>query len=83
MTIDRGSNAGVVVGQRFLVFRDKREELVETMGRSSAFAASAKQTPLVELGELLVVAVRANDATVQVVRSKDAVMSGDLVAPIR
>ena len=25
MTIDRGTNAGVVVGQRFLVFRDKRQ----------------------------------------------------------
>ena len=38
MTIDRGTMPGVVVGQRFLVFRDKRAQRVETTGRSKVFA---------------------------------------------
>ena len=83
MTIDRGSNAGVVLGQRFLVFRDKRDQHIETTGRSKAFAAVAGNSPLVEIGEVLVVAVRADDATVQVVASRDAISTGDLIAPIR
>lgn len=83
MTIDRGSNAGVVAGQRFLVFRDKRDRRVETTGRSIAFIEMTGRLPLVEIGEVLVVAVRPNDSTVQVLGSKDAVISGDLIAPIR
>lgn len=83
MTIDRGANAGVVLGQRYLVFRDKRDQHVDMTGRSPAFIAMARNTPLVEVGEVLVVAVRAEDATVQVVASRDAVLHGDLIAPIR
>lgn len=83
MTIDRGSNSGVVVGQRFLVFRDKRDQHIETRGRSEAFAAIAHNSPLVEVGEVLVVAVREDDATVQVTASRDAITHGDLIAPIR
>ena len=83
MTIDRGSNAGVVLGQRYLVFRDKRDQRVDTTGRSKAFAAMAGNPPLVEVGEVLVVAVRADDATVQIVASRDAISDGDLIAPIR
>jgi hypothetical protein len=83
MTIDRGSKSGVVVGQRYLVFRDKRDKHIETTGRSKAFADVAHNSPLVEVGEVLVVSVRAEDATVQVVASRDAITNGDLVAPIR
>jgi hypothetical protein len=83
MTIDRGSNSGVVLGQRYIVFRDKRDQHVETVGRSQAFAAVAGNSPLVEIGQVLVVAVRADDATVQVVAAKDAISNGDLIAPIR
>lgn len=83
MTIDRGSNSGVTVGQRFLVFRDKRDQHVDTTGRSKAFAAVAHNSPLVEVGEVLVVAVRAEDSTVQVTASRDAISHGDLIAPIR
>src|SRR5688572_31680047 len=46
MTIDRGSNSGVVLGQRYIVFRDKRDQHVETVGRSQAFAAVAGNSPL-------------------------------------
>ena len=83
MTIDRGANAGVVLGQRFLVFRDKRDQHVALAGRSPAFVAHARHTALVQVGEVLVVAVRAGDATVQVVASRDAVLHGDLIAPVR
>jgi hypothetical protein len=83
MTIDRGANTGVVVGQRYLVFRDKRTEHIDVTGRSKAFAAVAHNAPLVEIGEVLVVAVRADDATVQVIGSRDAITRGDLIAPIR
>jgi hypothetical protein len=83
MTIDRGSNAGVVVGQRFLVFRDKRDLRVETTGRSDMFQAMEGRLPLVEIGQVLVVAVRPDDSSVQVVISKDALMAGDLIAPLR
>lgn len=83
MTIDRGTNAGVVVGQRFLVFRDKRAQRVETIGRSKVFATMGGNSPLVEVGEVLVVGVRADDATVQILGAKDAIAAGDLIAPIR
>jgi hypothetical protein len=83
MTIDRGSNSGVVLGQRYVVFRDKRDQQLDLTGRSKAFIATARNTPLVEVGEVLVVSVRPDDATVQIVASKDAIAYGDLVAPIR
>ena len=83
MTIDRGSNSGVVLGQRYLVFRDKRDKNMDVTGRSKPIADMARNSPLVEVGEVLVVAVRADDATVQIVASRDAITNGDLVAPIR
>ena len=83
MTIDRGSNSGVTLGQRYLVFRDKRDQHMDLTGRSKPFADMAKNSPLVEVGEVLVVAVRADDATVQIVASRDAIAHGDLIAPIR
>jgi hypothetical protein len=83
MTIDRGSNGGVVLGQRYIVFRDKRDQVMDMTGRSEAFVAMARNPPLVEVGEVLVVAVRAEDATVQVVVARDAITHGDMIAPIR
>jgi hypothetical protein len=83
MTIDRGSNGGVVLGQRYIVFRDKRDQIMDMTDRSKTFAATARNSPLVEVGEVLVVAVRPEDATVQVVVSRDAITHGDMIAPIR
>ena len=83
MTIDRGTNHGVALGQRYIVFRDKRDQHIETAGRSKPFADMARNAPLVEVGEVLVISVRADDATVQVVHSKDSINPGDLGAPIR
>jgi hypothetical protein len=83
MTIDRGGNAGVALGQRYLVFRDKRTEHIDMTGRSKPFAAVAGNSPLVEIGEVLVISVRPDDSTVQVVASRDAITNGDLIALIR
>jgi hypothetical protein len=82
-SIDRGSTTGVVAGQRFLVFRDKRNLPVPVEGKSVAFVEGTRQVPLVEIGEVMVVSVRADDATVQVLAQKDAIMPGDLIAAIR
>ena len=83
MTIDRGTNAGVALGQRFVVFRDKRELNVDTTNASKELAELTKNAPLVEIGEVLVVSVRPEDATVQITVAKDAISKNDLVAPIR
>jgi hypothetical protein len=83
MNIDRGSNAGVVVGQRFLVFRDKRKLHPDTSLASRVLATHIDHAPLVQIGEVLVVSVRPQDATVQVTVAKDAVSLGDLIAPIK
>ena len=83
VTIDRGSNVGVVVGQRFLVFRDRRDQAVDSTGKSPAFGIMTGRLPLVEIGEVLVIAVRPEDSSVQVLAAKDAITSGDLIAPIR
>jgi hypothetical protein len=64
ITIDRGSDHGLVAGQRLSVFRDKR---------SSA-------GPLVEIGTVVTVSVRPDNATVQVLDLRDAIMRDDLVA---
>jgi hypothetical protein len=83
MTIDRGTDSGVVVGQRYIIFRDKRNLRVEVSGRSEAFAALVKEAPLVEIGEAMVVSVRQNDSTVRVTVAKTAITTGDLIAPVR
>lgn len=81
--IDRGANAGVTPGLRYLVFRDKRALPVPATKKSPGFLMAAPQMPLVEIGEVMVVAVRPDDATVQVLAQKDAILTGDLIAEIR
>jgi hypothetical protein len=83
MTIDLGSNSGVALGQRFVVFRDKRNDRVEITNRTKVFAESLGKQPLVQIGEILVVQVRPDDSSVQIVASTDAISTGDLIAPIR
>ena len=62
-TIDRGSDHGIVSGQRFSVYRNSR-------------AAGL----LVEVGTVTAVSVRPDNTTVRVLRARDAVLQGDLVA---
>jgi len=81
--IDRGTKLGVAQGQRFLVFRNKRTLLVPSRMKSDTFEKAAMKMPLVQIGEVLVVAVRQDDATVQVLAQKDAIRTGDLIAEVR
>lgn len=81
--IDRGSNHGIVPGQRFLVFRDKGRLRNESPEYSQRYVDSTGHLPLVEIGEVLVMSVRAETSTVRVVVAKDAITMGDLIAAIR
>jgi hypothetical protein len=81
--IDRGANAGVVLGQRYLVFRDKRNLRNQGREYSEAYMQNAHALPLVEVAEVLVVAVKPDTATVQVTMAKDTVTTGDFIAEIR
>ena len=83
MGIDRGSNSGVTLGQRFLVFRDKRGLRNEGREYSATYIENRQNLPLVEVAEVLVVSVRPDDSTVQVTMTRDAVMTGDFIAEIR
>jgi len=67
MVIDQGSDAGIRVGQRLTLFRRPR--------RSAA-------TPAV-VGEAVVVAIRADSATIRVERATDAIAFGEWAAPQR
>jgi Carboxypeptidase regulatory-like domain len=65
MVIDRGSERGVRVGQRLTLFRRK--------GRDGG-------KPDI-VGDAIVVAVRADSATIRIERVNDAISSGDWAAP--
>jgi hypothetical protein len=64
MVVDRGSDHGVSVGARFVVYRDKL----------------LKQNFLYDLGEAVAVDVRPETSTLQVIVSRDAFKDGDYVA---
>jgi hypothetical protein len=63
-TVDRGMQHGVTPGMRFVVYRDKK----------------MPENFLFELGEAVAIEVREEDATLQVLVSRDAFMAGDYVA---
>jgi len=81
--IDRGSSSGVMLGQRFLVFRDKRTMHNEGADYSLTYMQNRQNLPLVEIAEVLVVSVKPDVATVQVTMARDSVMTGDFIAEIR
>ena len=64
IVIDRGIMKGVQRGQRLTIFRRK----------------AGGDAPPIPIGDGLVIATRADSATVRIERSTDAVMIGDLVA---
>src|SRR5262245_919852 len=80
-TIDRGSDHGVTPGARFMVFRDKRRMEPKRL-------LAVKELPdevvepefLFEIGEAVVVKVRPEISTVQVLKARSALLSGDYVA---
>jgi len=81
VTIDRGSDYGITLGARFMVYRDKRR-----METKQLFAV--KELPddivtpefLFEIGEAVVVDVKPEISTVQIMSARSALLSGDYVA---
>ncbi len=65
MLIDRGANAGVASGARMAIYRDHR-----TAG-----------VPLASVGEGIVIAAAPETALMRITLARDAVETGDLVAP--
>ena len=83
MTVDIGGNQNVVPGQRFLIFRDKPGMESGGDGRSATFRQSENSLPMVQIGEVVVVSVRPESSTVQIVVARDSVQTGDLIAAMR
>lgn len=67
-SIDRGTAQGVTVGARFAVYRDKH---------------NPNGSPLIYMGDVVVVATHENTSKVMVIKANDAIMSGDTVVPRR
>jgi hypothetical protein len=80
-TVDRGSDHGVTLGARFIVFRDKQK--METL-RLTAMKDLPEEvtTPefLFEMGEAVVVDVKPDVSTLRVLLARDAFQMGDYVA---
>jgi len=64
VVVDRGSEAGVTPGMRFVFYRDKQQD----------------QNFLFELGEATAMDVRPDSSTLQITTSLDAIQLGDYVA---
>lgn len=84
--IDRGSDHGVTVGARFVVYRDKGPAeyrgSAQTMYNRQTVNRDKEQFDnfLYELGEAAAVDVRPEDSTVQAILSRDEFHTGDYVA---
>jgi hypothetical protein len=63
-TLDRGSNHGITPGAQFVLYRNKQQP----------------ENFLYDLGEAVAVEVTSDTSTLQVTVSRDAILSGDLVA---
>ena len=84
VSIDRGTTHGVTAGARYAVYRDKLYpngsgvRLNTTMFKSGDVA---KDTPLVYLGDVVVMSTSETTSKVIVVKSVDGIMNGDTVVP--
>ena len=80
-TVDRGSDHGVALGARFIVFRDKRR--METL-RLDKIDVLPKEIVdpefLYELGEAVVVDVKPEVSTLRAMNARNAFLTGDYVA---
>jgi hypothetical protein len=78
--IDRGSDHGVTLGERVILYRDKRQ--VEKANKSSENVFPKDIIPefLYELGEGVVIEVKPEISTVKAIIARDAIQTGDLVA---
>jgi hypothetical protein len=79
--VDRGSDHGVFVGARFVVYRDHGQPSLVSGGRPVMYRnLGATQNFLYDLGEAVAVDVRPENSTLQVMTSRDAFREGDYVA---
>jgi hypothetical protein len=80
-TIDRGSDHGVTVGARYVIYRDKRRQETAKLP-VTAELPDAVTTPefLFEIGDAVVVDVKPEISTLLATSSRSAFMSGDYAA---
>ncbi len=79
--VDRGSDHGVTVGARFIIYRDKRRrEMASNYATSRQLAAVEVKEFLFELGEAVAVDVKPETSTLQATLARDALLEGDYVA---
>jgi hypothetical protein len=86
--IDRGSDHGVTPGSRFVVYRDrqlgfygeKQKGMYGDRPTSAERDGDMVDNFLYDMGEAVVLEVRPDTSTLQVITSRDAFMSGDYVA---
>lgn len=80
-TIDRGSDHGVTVGTRFIIYRDKRRMETAKLPVTRDLPNTVT-TPefLYELGEAVVVDVKPEISTLQAMSARSGFMSGDYAA---
>jgi hypothetical protein len=78
--IDRGSDHGITLGERVIIYRDKRK--LEEANKSSENLLPKGIVPefLYDLGEAVVVDVKPEMSTLKVTLSRDAMLAGDYVA---
>ena len=78
--IDRGANHGVTLGERVIIYRDKRK--LEQTYRSTENRLPKGIVPefLYELGEAVVIDVKPEMSTLKVTLARDAMLAGDYVA---
>jgi len=78
--IDRGSDHGVTIGERVIIYRDKRR--TEQANKSSENLLPKGIVPefLYELGEAVVVDVKPEMSTLKATVARDALLAGDFVA---
>ena len=67
MIIDRGTDQGVTAGARYAIYRD----------------IGSAGMPLASVGEAVVLSAGKTLALTKITRARDAVLSGDYVAPRR
>lgn len=79
--VDRGSDHGVTIGARFVIYRDKRRMETQHMSAIKDLPGEIV-TPefLFDLGEAVVVDVKPEISTVRALSSRGAIQSGDYVA---
>ena len=78
--IDRGSDHGVTIGARFIVYRDKREREKANKSSENVFPKDIIPEFLYELGEAVVIEVKPEISTLKATLARDAFQTGDLVA---